>query len=160
MVHHISPRHLGPHRRRRRQRYRTDSEESPRGRSGSSRVALLRSLEPRRSGFLPWIYPELVMSGAWLQRRCNSRKERTENLPCRRSNPARGTIATRPERRTSATTSPKPKKTRHRPTHQIFTKEEKNSMLRQNSNQPEQTLAHDLRLVRSSLRPVPKKLSK
>ena len=79
-------------------RHRTNTQEPARSRSGSSRVALLRSAEPRRRGLLPRLYPELAMARHWLQRRRHPRKERTEDFPRRRSNPASRTTTGKRER--------------------------------------------------------------
>ncbi len=53
---------LGHTTRSRLHRHRTNAKESARSRSRSSRVALLRSFEPRRRRLLSRLYPELVMS--------------------------------------------------------------------------------------------------
>ncbi len=65
----------------------TDTERTPKNlrevEAEVSRLALLRSVEPRRRGLLPRLYPELAMSRHWLQRRRHPRKERTEDFPRR-----------------------------------------------------------------------------
>jgi hypothetical protein len=53
------PRHSRPHQRSRFYRHRKNAQELARSRSGSSRLALRRSAEPRRRGLLPRLYPEL-----------------------------------------------------------------------------------------------------
>ncbi len=80
--------HETAHQRSRFYRHRTHAKEPARSRSRVSRFALLRSVEPRRRGVLPRIYPELAMPRHWLQRRRNPRKERSEDFPRRRSSPA------------------------------------------------------------------------
>jgi hypothetical protein len=85
VLQNISPRAFA-HVRRRLHRHRTDPEKSSRSRSRISCLAVLRSIEPRRSGLLPRLYPRLAISGSRIQRRRDPRKKRAENLPRRRSN--------------------------------------------------------------------------